>query len=198
MKLQIEEWKPIEGYEGLYEISTHGRVRSLPRKGSKGRIIKNSMSSSGYLQTHLCKDGIPKTYQIHRLVAKTFLDNMDGLPEVNHKDECKTNNCVWNLEFCTRLYNQNYGTAIARAVMAHNYKESAWKSAQNHDYAEVARKQSKPVLQKTLDGILVKRWNSLREVQRELGYSCGNLSGACNGKYKTMYGFVWEYERTVE
>lgn len=198
MKNPTEEWKDILGYEGYYQISSYGNVYSIPRNKTKGGLIKPSFSTSGYLITHLSKNGVVKTFQIHRLVAEHFLENPDSLPEVNHKDECKTNNCVWNLEFCTRKYNQNYGTAIQRNVQSHNYKESAIKSARNHDYAEVGREQSKPVLQfSDADGSFIKRWDSIRQIKRELGYSCGNISSACNGKIKRVYGSRWIFEEDI-
>ena len=195
MKLQQEEWKPIMGYEGLYEISSLGRVRSLPRQGTKGGIIRPSLSSSGYLQTHLTKNGKEKTFQVHRLVAIHFIENENNLPEVNHKDEDKTNNCVWNLEFCTRKYNENYGTKRERCVKNHNYKESSIKSALHHDYKEVGRKLSKPIIQKDMEGNEIRRWPSNQEIRRTLNYACGSISMACNGKKPSAYGYIWEFER---
>lgn len=202
MKLQIlipqyketdEEWKPIIGYEGLYEVSTYGRIRSLPRKGSKGGIVKPSLSGSGYLQTHLCKDGVSKTFQIHRLVAMHFLDNANDYPEVNHIDECKTNNHVSNLEYCTRLQNVRHGTGIGRMAKAHNYKESAIKSARNHDYKEVARKQSKRVAQIGMDGKVIKIWESVREASKGMRCSSSQISNVCNEKTHTAHGFIWQF-----
>ena len=112
-----EIWKDIVGYEGLYQVSNLGNVKRL--KGYKGRgkgyiveehLIKPSINSHGYQNVVLCKNGKTKTFSMHRLVAIAFLDNSDNLPEVNHKDEDKTNNCVDNLEWCDRVYNNNYGT----------------------------------------------------------------------------------------
>lgn len=193
----VEEWIDINGYEGLYKISSYGRIYSYPRKGSKGGFIKSSYSSSGYLQTHLCKNTVSKTMQIHRLVAKHFLSNDQNLPEVNHKDEDKINNCVWNLEFCTREYNQNYGTAIQRAVASHDYAKSSIKSALNHDYKKVAEKQSIPILQiDTYDNLIIKRWSSIREASRQLDISSGNICLACKTD-KIRYGYKWKYEGNV-
>lgn len=202
MKLQIlvpqiinmpqEEWRDIEDYEGLYAISNYGRIYSAPRKHTKGGIIKQSFSNSGYLQVHLCKNSISKTYQSHRLVAKHFLDNPDNLPEVNHKDERKDNNCVWNLEYCSRIYNQKYGTAIERMAKSHNYKESAIKSAMHHDYKEVAKKQAKRVMQLSDNGEIVKIWDSMRDVARAFNISVSNISSACNGRYKSSCGYQWK------
>lgn len=112
-----EIWKDIVGYEGLYQVSNLGNVKRL--KGYKGRgkgyiveehLIQPSINSRGYQNVILCKNGKTKTFAMHRLVAIAFLDNSDNLPQVNHKDEDKTNNCVDNLEWCDSKYNNNYGT----------------------------------------------------------------------------------------
>lgn len=197
MEQLIEEWKDIEGYEGYYQISSFGNVYSFPRLHTKGGLIKPSTSTSGYLCTHLSKNGIVKTFQVHRLVGNHFLDNPNNLSQINHKDENKINNRADNLEFCDQTYNVNYGTAIKRAVENHNYKESSIKSAKNHDYVEVGRKQSKPVLQYALDGTFIKRWESARQIFRELNYSPGNISSACNNKIKSAYGYRWIFEEDI-
>ena len=103
-----EVWKDVKDYEGLYQISDKGRVKSL--WFGKEKILKPGRDTCGYLQVNLSKNGEKKTYQVHRLVAKSFLPNPDNLSEVNHKDENKENNIVENLEFCDRKYNINYGT----------------------------------------------------------------------------------------
>lgn len=118
----MEQWKPILGYEGLYEVSSLGRVRSLPRWHNtritgyidKGRMLKPRFDSYGYQMVMLCKNKIQKNYLIHKLVAKAFIDNPNNYDSINHKDEDKTNNCVDNLEWCTRYYNNNYGTRNKR------------------------------------------------------------------------------------
>ena len=112
----IEEiWRPIEGYEGLYEVSNTGIVRSLDRYDSnnhflKGRILKLCADKDGYLNVGLCLGNKEKKYKVHRLVAQAFIPNPDNLPQVNHKDEVKTNNRVENLEMCNAKYNSNYGS----------------------------------------------------------------------------------------
>ena len=100
-----EVWKDIEGYEGLYEVSNFGRIKSL----RTGKIMKPSINR-GYLKCILQNDGKYKMYYVHRLVIQTFIPNPDNLPEVNHKDEDKTNNKVDNLEWCDHKYNTNFGT----------------------------------------------------------------------------------------
>lgn len=120
-----EVWKPIPGFEGYYEASTFGRIRGVDRvshyklygkdvyKLVKGKIIKQVFDGRKlYLQASLCKDGKSVRYLTHRLVAKTFIENPFNLPEVNHKDEDKTNNSVSNLEWCDHIYNNNYGSKL--------------------------------------------------------------------------------------
>lgn len=119
-----EEWRPIKGYEGLYEVSSFGRVRSLDRYvktgyGSyrlhKGKVLSPGKDKDGYLSVHLFCNGKVHKRLVHRLVAQAFIPNPDNLPMINHKDEDKTNNSVDNLEWCTAKYNTNYGTSRIRA-----------------------------------------------------------------------------------
>ena len=116
-----EIWRPIEGYEGLYEISSYGRVKSVDRydrrnQFRKGKLLKNKDNGNGYLICSLSKNGIVKNKYIHRLVAEAFIERADGLYEVNHKDENKKNNSVDNLEWCDRKYNNTYGTKTEREI----------------------------------------------------------------------------------
>jgi len=122
----IEEWLDIKGFERYYQVSNKGRVRSLDRvllknnghtERRRGQIMSQMIDKDGYLTVGLRKDNKKTTYGVHRLVAKAFIPNSDNLPEVNHKDEVKSNNKVDNLEWCTTLYNINYGTAIDRRTL---------------------------------------------------------------------------------
>ena len=133
-----EQWKDIKGYEGLYEVSNLGNVRSLDRtvKRGQGYTIKEGRvltpfyeKKKGYYQVVLAKDGKAKTYRVHRLVAIAFLENPYNYTDVNHKDEVKTNNNVDNLEWCTRKYNNNYGTKPERtrkSMMGNTNGRKAW------------------------------------------------------------------------
>lgn len=113
--MKEEIWKPIEGYEGLYEVSNLGRVKSLNYKHTgQEKIMKTLLKRTGYCRASLRKDNISKDWSVHRLVANAFIENPENLPEVNHKDENPSNNCVENLEWCDHKYNVNYGTAIKR------------------------------------------------------------------------------------
>ena len=107
----MEEWRNIKGYEGRYQISSFGRVKSLiDNKGKYREKILKQRIDKGYLKAHLTKNGKQKTYSVHRLVAQAFIPNLNSLPCINHKDEDKTNNHVSNLEWCDYNYNNNYGT----------------------------------------------------------------------------------------
>lgn len=121
VKKMMELWLPIKGYEGLYEISNMGNVRSVARiekfirsgketqRLKAGRVLK-PISRDEYLGVCLSKGTTRKCYLIHRLVAETFIENPLNFPQVNHKDEDKFNNRVTNLEWCTAEYNDNYGS----------------------------------------------------------------------------------------
>ena len=133
-----EIWRPVVGYEGLYEVSSYGRVRSLDRyinnnSFRKGKILKFSTNRRGYLKAHLSLNNKVKTYLVHRIVAISFIPNPDNLPEVNHKDEDKTNNSVDNLEWCNRSYNINYGTRMDK-VRNTAIKNGYWTGLSEEEY----------------------------------------------------------------
>lgn len=162
-----ETWRPVVGYEGLYEVSDLGNVRSLNYNGTG--IIKNlkpQLLPSGYLQVSLYKKGRPKSAAVHRLVAKAFIENPSYLPVVNHKDENKTNNEACNLEWCTVKYNTNYGTSL--------------------------RKRCKPLVAKDALGNVIHSFESTREAANA-GFNLGHVSNCCLGRIKTHKGLYWEY-----
>lgn len=173
-------WKDIKGYEGLYQVSDEGDVRSLDRKTIgkdgrvcyfKGRNLKKTKMNIGYLKVTLVKNGENNQFLVHRLVANAFISNPHNLPYINHKDEDKTNNSVSNLEFCTPEYNNNYGTRKSK----------------------IAKSQERRVNEYTLDGVFIKRWDSMKQIEEECGFHNQNISSCCRGKYKQAYGRVWKY-----
>ena len=114
-ELQQEVWRDVDGYEGMYQVSDLGRVRS--RKSGEWKVLRPVNNGKGYLIVNLCKDGVMKTYRIHRLVAQAFIDNTDSSKTlINHIDECKQNNRVSNLEYCTALYNNTYNDIHYRRI----------------------------------------------------------------------------------
>lgn len=172
--MKKEIWKDIIGYEGLYQVSNFGRVKSF--KFGKERILKPGTNKYGYLIVILCKNGKVKHFYVHRLVAEAFIPNPHNYPCVNHKDECKTNNNVNNLEWCTYTYNNNYGTKIERI-------------SKNRDTS----KYFKPILQYTLDGVFVREWKSIAEAGRN-GFNQGHITDCCRGVRKTHKGFIFKYK----
>lgn len=180
-----EIWKDIEGYEGLYQVSNKGRVKSLERDiirkngrkyHVKERILKDAPEGHGYFQVCLYDaKGRNKRLRVHRLVAETFIPNPEDKTQVNHKDEDKTNNHVDNLEWMTCKENNNYGTRTERAGKA------------------IAKALGKPVAQYSKDEVLIKVWQSTMEVQRQCGFNQSHISAVARGTRKSCGDFVWRY-----
>lgn len=177
-----EVWRDVAGYEELYKVSNLEHVSSLDRIDSnerylKGKKLKPRKNGRGYLYVNLCRNGKEKATIIHRLVGKTFIPNPYSYPEINHKNEIKTDNRVKNLEWCSRKYNNNYG----------HHNEKVAKALTNGPC-------SKPVLQLTLDGSLVKRWPSTMECGR-CDFTQQSVVDCCNGKRHTHKGYRWQYAK---
>lgn len=170
----MEEWKDIQGYEGLYQVSNEGRVKSL--KFGKEKILKGRISSN-YLLVCLRKNGKSRNKLIHRLVAEAFLENPQNLQEVNHKDENKTNNHVENLEWCTPKYNSNYGTGHQRSSEKQINDPTKSKRVDQID---------------PISGEVVRKWESVKECCRN-GYNNSCIWQCCIGKRKIHKGYVWKY-----
>ena len=184
-----EVWADIKGYEGLYQISTFGNVKSLSRsvKHSNGgtkilreRMLKTKINSTtGYKEISLSKDGKQKYHLIHKLIAEAFIDNPHRLPVVNHIDGCKTNNDIFNLEWAT--YSENIRHAFANGL-SHNNMTNEISRAGN----EVQKKQVR-----CIDDDLV--FDSAREAADYYGVQLSNLSKVCNGKARTTGGKRFEF-----
>ena len=165
-----EVWKPIEGFETTYLVNNLGQVKSIPRINTKGKLIKLYAHKSGYLYCCLSQNGKVFNKRVHILVAKAFIPNPYNLPEVNHKDENKSNNNKDNLEWCTKLYNIQYGTGI--------------------------QKRSKPVTG-FRDNIPVVKFISTAEAGRN-GFNGHHIIECCNGKRKTHKKLTWKYDEKGE
>lgn len=176
-----EIWKDIKGYEGLYQISSFGRVKSLERKVKarynyqliKEKIRKLNKTTAGYLYVVLSKKGVNQTHLVHRLVAEAFLQkNEENLECINHIDENKENNSITNLEWCSYQYNNTYKNIHLR---------------RNLDA------QKKIIIQYDLDMNEIKRWNSLSEIPKVLNISISNVIACCNYKRNHCGGYKWRY-----
>ncbi len=182
-----EIWKDIEGYEGKYQVSNLGRVRSLDRYVEKavhpgfppstvlckGRILKQGYCRCGYAHVCLTKKGVPnKIARIHRLVARAFVQGYYEGAVVNHKDENPKNNRADNLEWCTQKYNVSYNGASYRA----------------------RENRRKMVVQMTKDCKVIATFESSREASRQTGIRNGNICAACSGRYKQSHGYIWKYK----
>ena len=186
-----EIWKPIVDYEGYYEVSNLGRVRSVdryvPRKNQspqyfEGKILKPAINPAGYAWVRISNGRTVKMCRIHRLVAEAFIPNPNNYPIINHKDENKQNNSIDNLEWCTYSYNATYNNSMRARINTRN---------KNQSYGC-----EKKVYQYSLSGELVKIWKSLADVTRNLHLSCGCIANCCrNMKYRhTAYGYKWSYK----
>ena len=161
-----EVFKDIAGYKGKYQVSNLGHVKSLNYNGTgKEKILKHTETNDGYYRIHLSKNGKVKSYYLHRLVGQAFLENPDNLPEINHKNELKSDNRVSNLEWCTRRYNNTYNNLHLRnAKTIGCYK----------------------------DGKLIKVYVSIQAVKID-GFNDGNVCSVLKGRYKSSGGYQWKY-----
>lgn len=157
----MEEWKDVVGYEDHYQISSEGRIRN-----KHTNIILKPSKTGVYYHIGL-RYGQHKECLVHRLVAEAFIPNPDNLPQVNHKDENKHNNCVENLEWCTNKYNTNYG----KGALARNQR----------------------VIQYDTDGNALKVWESIEEAAEALQICRVGISACCRGVNNTSGGFAWTY-----
>lgn len=178
-----EIWIDIKGYEGLYQVSNLGQVKSLDRiivcrktnakRKFKGCILIPTLKPFGYPWVSLHKDGKKHTKLIHRLVAEAFIPNPDNLPCVNHKDENPSNANVNNLEWCTQQYNVLYSGLQNR---------KRWQNI------------IKPVLQYDKQMNLIKEWNTITEASKYYNIPVTNISKCCKGKRKTCHKYIWKYK----
>ena len=180
----MEEWRPIKDYEGLYEVSNMGRVRSLDRiiidsKGRKhpfeGKIMKLQLDRYGYLYISLNKDGKRK-FKVHRLVAEAFISNPEGKKHVDHINTNKEDNRVENLRWVTPKENNNN-------ELTKEHKKGC----------QLGEKSvcSKCVIQISPDGKLIKKYSSINEAARETGFNKKYISFCCNGKIENYKGYKW-------
>lgn len=189
----MEYWRPVKGYEGLYEVSSEGRVKSTDRtvkvvqsrrsysQQRKGKVLIPQKRQHGYLSVWLYKSKAERAQvSVHRLVAEAFCEKRPGCDEVNHLNEIKTDNRACNLEWTTHKANTNYGTAQKRRAEKN-----------------INGPCSKAINQYKLTGELVKTYPSMAEAERQTGYSKGNIHNCIHGVYSHAYGYLWRYADKV-
>ena len=175
----MEKWVDIAGYEGLYQISSCGNVRSFVSARGKRKIpklLKPEVLKKGYLRVPLCKDYSKERYMVHRLVAMAFIPNPDNLPYINHKDENKSNNNVDNLEWCSRSYNVRYSWD--------KHPERHTRKGKHYAHA---------IVQLDKAGNVIKEWTNARTIFVETGMDDSSIRQVCQGVRHSAYGYLWRY-----
>lgn len=176
-----EEWKDINRFENLYQISNLGRVKSLPKTveykdgrvfNYKEKIIVPHINSAGYLTIGLAKDKKKISKQIHRLVAEAFIPNPENKPCIDHINTNRIDNRIENLKWCTYKENVNNPITKERQITS----------------------RIKPVCQLSLDGQLIRKWDSAKEASIAFGCHITSISKVCREKAGTCKGYKWEYE----
>lgn len=167
-----EIWKPVAGYEGFYEVSNQGRVKRT--KNLKETILKSCKHNNGYLKVMLCKNGKRQNVFIHRIVAQTFIQNPDDLPQVNHIDGNKENNITDNLEWVT--HSENMMHAVSQKL-----------------FEPFFNRKTRAVCQYSIEGGFIRKYSSVMEAQRQTGIDRSSIQKCCSNKQKTAGGYVWKY-----
>ena len=177
--LPNEEWRDVIGYEGLYQVSNLGRVKSLPRKHQlRCIIVAQHPTGGGYLTVTFTKNRKRKNFRTHKLVALCFLPIEEGKNEINHINENKFDNSVGNLMRCDRLFNMNYGSRnITVGYKLRNRKD-----------------QSKVVLQLDEHGNIIKRFRSVADVARFYKCYSASIQRVCVGKRNNYKGMFFKYK----
>lgn len=172
-----EIWKDVEGYNGRYQVSSQGRIKSFAQDRVNGKIKTGSTTHKGYLTYKFYdSNGNSKFIPVHRVVASAFIENPDHLPQINHKDEVKTNNMVENLEWCTNDYNTHYGTKIRRAAESNRCCSTTSKPVYSID--EFGNREDYP---------------SIGEAERSTGLSHSNIVRQLKGKCRRCGKRHWFY-----
>ena len=198
-----ECWRDIKGWEGVYCVSNLGRIMSCDKKVKargkgyrviKGTVLRPTRTRTGYLYVNLCDKNQSSRVYVHRIVATVFIPNPNNFSEINHKDENKQNNSVFintdgsvdleksNLEWCTHVYNMNYGTAKYRRGL----------KMRNNTI------NSKPVIQLSMEGDFINEYPSASEATRQIGNTNSNSSsilGVCRGENYSAFGYLWKFKK---
>lgn len=202
-----EQWKDIEGYENLYQVSDFGRVKRLVSvRCKKEHILCQHIGSTGYFCVALSKNGKVKTYKVHQLVANAFVPNKTPLSQVSHLDESRLNNHASNLAWASAKENSRMPIHRIRCSTSHKGKifpektrrkmrdsynplKSYWYGRKSEDFSK-----SRKVIQLTMDGEYVAEFGSLKQAQDQTGAKYTHISSCCSGKRKSAGGYKWTYK----
>lgn len=176
-----ELWRPVVGYEGLYEVSNFGRVRSLGNRTHKGVHILKQANKGKYLFVELCKDGVRKQFLVHRLVAQAFIPNPENKPTVDHINMFKTDNKVENLRWATQ-------------TEQHTFIDQDIREREIMKNRNSPKQKCRAVCQYTIDGAFICEYPSLSEAERQINVGNANISKVCLGKSKTAGGYIWKFK----
>lgn len=195
MKSAIEKFRPINGYEGLYEISDCGCVRSL--KFGKVKYLRNAKDRDGYDRICLCRDGKKKWFKVHRLVWEAFVGKIPDGMQIDHINTIRDDNRLINLRCVT--CSENHANPITAERHLEGTREAAKRRSKDPKWVEATREAnrnrcSKPILQldKQTDEI-IRRWDCARDAWREIGINQGSISQCCNNKRNSAGGFKWRF-----
>lgn len=198
--MESEIWRPVVGYEGLYEVSSIGRIRSVDRlieckngviHHIKGRIIRPCVSQTGYLCVSLSKNNTGKTLKLHRIVATAFIENKYNKPHVDHIDTDRKNCKVSNLRWATRKENANNPNSILNCSRAASKKYgSGWKMIETRNRNQ-SRGAEIPICQYSTQRVFIKRFRSIAEAARETGVQDASIHLYLRGKLRHAGGYLW-------
>ena len=174
----MELWKDIPGFEGLYKANVYGQIKSL----YTNKILKSNLCNNGYWGLTLCKNKIKKRYNVHRLVALTFIDNPNNYPIVNHIDGNKQNNNVNNLEWCTQKHNvkESFKLGLSKSP---NINKNGKLNHKSKLIAQIDKKTNK----------IINHYYGAYEVERKTGICASYVWRCCHGKLKSAKGYKWKY-----
>jgi hypothetical protein len=211
-----EIWKPVFGYENIYEVSNLGNVRTIEHYTKHGRskmkvlgklLKKQCDKQNRYLYVSLCKNGKRQKCSVHRLVAQAFIPNPENKRCVDHIDGSRDNNCEYNLRWCSHKENMNFPIAKERLSISHKgiipteetkrKRYQTWVKNGKPLHRPLNNKKSKAVEQVDMEGSVVSVFPSMKEVERKLGYSASRICDCCKGKQKTSYGYRWRYKTNI-
>jgi len=191
-----EIWKDIDGFEGLYEISSIGQINSIKRNGTLGGLLKQRIDRYGYSTVVLYKNGTPNYYSRHRLVAQAFIPNPNNYPEVNHKNGKKLDNFASNLEWVTAAENTRH--AWQNGLVPHLHGMA------HYNYGKKLSKEHKRKISNALSGLILNkrpvicintsaRYASATDAGERLKIDNSQIGKCCKGKVKTAGGYQWKY-----